>query len=141
MNVKVLLSSLLLLTVVGCSSNGTIGGSTTQKFDMQFLDMNSELQVLYPSQLEKVYPKLKGGNITTVRRDELSHDDQVTIQVVDENPTGKRQTDIVLKELSSTSCEVSIQTSTASKAVLIPPRDKAHEEAVMRKIVEALNKK
>ena len=149
MNVKVLLSSLLLLSAVGCTSKGTV-----REFNVGFDAANTKLRTLYPSVLTldgtnqpSAGAAKLGGQIATIRRDELSKDWQVTIQVVEYSGVmdaiaapPARTSDIVLKAVGSDKCQVSVLTSTATKAVLIPPRDEAYEQKQMDQIAEALKK-
>jgi hypothetical protein len=150
---KWVLSSLLLLMAVGCGSQATV-----RQFDVSFEEADLRLRELYPSasgfattqragekpatervQLRTVYAPHLGGPWVNIGRNELESG-RITIRVRESDKMLKRQTEIVLKGLPNSRSEVSVQTSTSSKAVLIPPRDTVYEQKQMDAIAEKLKK-
>jgi hypothetical protein len=117
----------IAMLAVGCSASPS--NSTTRRFDISLDQADIKLRQLYPASL---------SGPTTIKRDELSHDQQELIVVQEtEHP---RKTAITLVGQGN-ACDVSVQSSVSKKTVLLPSRDMEYEQAEMNRIAEALNKK
>jgi hypothetical protein len=132
-----LLSSLLLLSAVGCGSQATV-----RQFEVPFAQANTKLQELYPSTYDGRRPANVphlSHSIVFIARNETVRD-QLTILVDEQEQQPIHRTKIVLRKLAPDSSEVSVQTSRSNKAVLIPSRDEAYEQKQMDAIAEKLKK-
>jgi hypothetical protein len=157
MNARVVLSSILLLAAVGCAS-GSGAGSTTRQFNVGFVDADHRLRELYPPLLamhmvsdtpyaqvmmpEDSRPVVKvdalEGPAATILRDETSEHQEKIIVTEGTTKSTRRRTQISLKSIGDDKTEISVQSSTSSKAVLIPPRDQAYEQKQMDAIAAKL---
>ena len=118
--------AIAMLGLVGCSASP--GNSLTRRFDVGLDQVNAKLRQVYP-------PTLSGP--TTIKRDELSHDQQVLIVVQETERPSKTAITLVGQ---GNACDVSVQSSVSKKSVLLPSRDAEREQAEMNKIAAALKK-
>jgi hypothetical protein len=137
---------LLLMTsflFLGCSSEPVT--AVRRQFPIGFSQAEPKLRELYPPTLSwqkvetETAKKLQlTGPMYTIRRDEVSYDDAITIVIDEGEKMRARRTEIIVTDLGNGQTSVSVQASISKKTVLLPDRDTAKEQMHLSLIESAL---